>query len=446
MNTVLKKAALAAAIMSAPFAASAANLVGGGASLPAVAYVGDGFTVPDPQARLSSSVLFAGINPGTGMPYNQVTVDGASIFGVYNQGANNASYCQTGSGTGKRVLLGAPNNGGTWSADGACGDYSATPLGFSAQSGQEIPDFAGSDSPLTADDIATFNGGTRDTARTNLVQVPALGAYIGLPLQMDGGFVKPDLSEDDVCGIFSGEYQSWADLSGNYANQPINVVYREDGSGTVFAFTQYLANTCNGRTLNNNVTLSSDFFLTSENYVEALNTLLPGEDPSDLYAVATPAEGNGGIIAEVQANTWSIGFANYSNIDAENTPNEILGYATINDNDPSDDASISVAPSDILLDTVLGDPGANGLPSTQSLASAGGTEVGCLAVVNPAIQLTQSYPIVAFTNLLTYTNNNPNAAAVEDLFEAVSDASSLPAGYAAVDAAAIDTVISTCIN
>lgn len=38
MNTIIKKATLAAAIISAPLAASAfTNLVGGGASLPALA-------------------------------------------------------------------------------------------------------------------------------------------------------------------------------------------------------------------------------------------------------------------------------------------------------------------------------------------------------------------------------------------------------------------------
>src|SRR5690606_30093623 len=36
MNAMIKKAALAAAIASAPFAASATDLVGGGASLPAL--------------------------------------------------------------------------------------------------------------------------------------------------------------------------------------------------------------------------------------------------------------------------------------------------------------------------------------------------------------------------------------------------------------------------
>ncbi|MBF5055957.1 hypothetical protein Y5W_01251 [Alcanivorax sp. 521-1] len=144
---------------------------------------------------------------------------------------------------------------------------------------------------------------------------------------------------------------------------------------------------------------------------------------------------------------WSIGYAGYAGIDAENQGGNTLGYAKIDNNDPASGGSISVGTGDILIDTVLGNPGANGLPTTQSLASAGGTEAECLAVVEPAIQLTQTYPIVAFTNLLTYTENNPSATAVEDLFEEVtSGSSSLPAGYARINSTDVGNIISSCIN
>ena len=61
MKTIIKKAALATAIISAPLAASATDLVGGGASLPALAYVGDDFTTTNPQSRLSTN---AGLDAG----------------------------------------------------------------------------------------------------------------------------------------------------------------------------------------------------------------------------------------------------------------------------------------------------------------------------------------------------------------------------------------------
>lgn len=426
MNAKLKKAVLAAAILSTPFAVSAANLVGGGASLPSVAYVGDGFTVLDPQARLSSSVLFAGINPGTGIPYNQVTVDGTSIFGVYNQGANNASYCQTGSSTGKRVLLSAADE----IASGSCKDYSDSPDGFSGPNA--LPDFAGSDAPLTAGDISKFIDPTDgyQSQRTNLVQVPALGAFLGLPVNIQDGsgnaITNVDLDTAEVCSVFDGSAKVWSDV-GVSSSQQIKVVYRSDGSGTTFAFTQYLAANCN---------IPATTFQTEELYSDAISLGVYG-------GREVGGSGNGGVIDAVTSTPGAIGYANFSNVAAE--PG--LAYALVEGHDPDNGGSINVDPSDILIDIVLGDPDAvTGLPTTQSLASAGGTEVGCLAVVNPAIQLTQSYPIVAFTNLLTYTNSNPNAVAVEDLFDAVSDATGLPAGYAAIDSAVIDNIISTCIN
>jgi len=436
MNTILKKAALAAAIASAPFAANAADLFGGGASLPAIAYVGDSFTNFDPQARFSTTdttLLPMGMDSSAGVEAVN------SIFSAYKASTtNNASYCQTGSGTGKRVLLGAANNGGTWSAAGNCGDYDDTPEGFSAPSGQVIPDFAGSDAPLTTADITTFTGGPRQSARTSLTQVPALGAFIALPLNVSTADNKPPLTTNQVCGIFAGVYQNWNQIDPDLGNHAINVVYREDGSGTVFAFTQYLAANCNGETIGN-VTLPGNFFNTEEEFENALPVA-----PASMYAASTPASGNGGIIDAVNANEWSIGFANYSNVAAESGMN----YARIRignvDHDPASGGAIIVADADILIDQVLGANGGNGLPTPQPVT--GLTVDNCLAVVNPAIQLEQSYPIVAFTNLLTYTNNNPNATAVEGLFTAVSNASGLPAGYAALSSNKIDNVINTCIN
>ena len=83
MKTIIKKAALAAAIISAPLAASATDLVGGGASLPALAYVGDNFTVTNPRSRLSTDAgLFAGFDSSFN-PYQQTTITSGSIFDAF---------------------------------------------------------------------------------------------------------------------------------------------------------------------------------------------------------------------------------------------------------------------------------------------------------------------------------------------------------------------------
>ncbi|MBL7252525.1 PstS family phosphate ABC transporter substrate-binding protein [Alloalcanivorax marinus] len=435
MKTIIKKAALAAAIISAPLAASATDLVGGGASLPALAYIGDGFTTTNPESRLSTDAgLFAGFDP-TFTPYQQVGVTSGSIFAVF-QGANpshTASYCQTGSGTGKRVLVGVSG----FSADGDCRDYSASPVGFSAPAGQSRPDFIGSDAPLTADNVDDFVNGP-NTAGDGIFQMPALGALIALPVNLIGSS-RPDLSNQQVCEIFSGISQTWNDVDSSLPTQPIHVIVRQDTSGTVFAFTQYLAATCNG-----NFGLASNFFKTSESFTAAISPA----NPASLYANYSEESGNAGVVSGVGANSWSIGFANLANVlDASQD------YADVNSTDPATVTSVNYGTGDLLADTVLGDVDPNtGLPQTQPVSdipvSNPNTPDGCVNVIDPAAQLNQGYPIAAVTNLLGYTANNADPQALRALArEVVNGSGSLPTGYVRLGTAnAMDQLAGTCIN
>jgi len=436
MNAKLKKAVLAAAIMSTPLAASATDLIGGGATLPAVAYVGDDFTLTDPQARLSSN---ANLDPGAG--FFDAFLGQDSIFDVFEQNnlSHTASYCQTGSSTGKRVLLSAVDE----IASGDCKDYSDSPDGFSGPNA--LPDFVGSDAPLTADDISKFTDSTNgyQSQRTNLVQVPALGAFLGLPMNVRDGSGNPitsiDLSTDDVCAIFDGSATHWNLLPDANVNSTdeIKVVYRSDGSGTTFAFSQYLASSCNSGLL--------PTFTTQELYSDAISLTVYGSR-------SVGGSGNGGVIDAVTSTPGAIGYANFSNVAVE--PG--LAYATVEGHDPANGGNITVPASDILIDQVLGDnDSVTGLPSPELLQPASLRE-GCLAVVDPAVQLEQVYPIVAFTNLLTYTENNNDPAATQALFTEVTHGTrdpvtdepvyDLPVGYARVDSASVSSIISSCIN
>ena len=440
MKTIIKKAALAAAIISAPLAASAADLVGGGATLPALAYIGNGFI--DPQgtgvdARLSTN---AGLDAGqdaSNNNYVSANVTAGSIFAAFQTASRTASYCQTGSGTGKRVLVGA----NSLNANGDCRDYSASPVGFSAPGSQTDPDFVGSDAPLTADDVADFLNGPRAN-RQDLVQVPALGALIALPLNLGDDVFgnpisRPNLSNAQVCDIFSGDATSWDQINPTWPSQPINVVYRSDGSGTTFAFTQYLAANCNG---------SQVIFNTDEDFAAAA--------PVGDYAVGTPASGNGGIITEVSSTDWSVGFANLANVLEE----QGLDYADVEGEDPAqttqiqydpNDAEDPLAPGDLYFGKVLGNVDPNtGLPQVQNVS---GIDSNCVLVIDPAAQLTGAYPIAAVTNLLTYTDGNTDPQALENLVDTVlvddNGTSTLPTGFArlAVGATASSTAAS-CIN
>jgi len=433
MKTIIKKAALAAAIISAPLAASATDLVGGGATLPALAYVGDDFTTTNPQSRLSTNQartgLFAGFD-STFTPYEQADVNSTSIFGVFQTPSNTASYCQTGSGTGKRVLVGSSS----LNADGDCRDYSASPVGFSAPAGQTDPDFVGSDAPLTADDVTDFLNGPRAN-RQDLVQVPALGALIALPLNLGNDIngnpiTRPNLSNAQVCDIFSGDATSWDQVNPAWPSQPINVVYRSDSSGTVFAFTQYLAANCN------------DTSTQPPTIIFNTGQIFPSVAPVGNYAVQTPASGNGGVINAVSNATWSVGFANLANVLAE----QGLDYADVEGEDPASTVQIAYGSNDLLTGQVLGNIDPNtGLPQVQNVS---GIDSSCVLVIDPAAQLTGAYPIAAVTNLLTYTDGNTDPQALKDLVDTVVNGSStLPTGFArlAVGATASSTAAS-CIN
>jgi len=425
MKTIIKKAALATAIISAPLAASATDLVGGGASLPALAYVGDDFTTTNPQSRLSTNAgLDAGLDSFNN-PYESIYVTADSIFGVFQNVSYTASYCQTGSGTGKRVLVGA----NALNADGDCRDYSASPVGFSALAGQTDPDFVSSGAPLTADEVIAFLNGPRAN-RQDLVQVPALSTLIALPLNLGNDVFgnpinRPNLSTAQVCDIFTGDATSWNQIKSTWPREPINVFYRSDRSGATFAFTQYLAAVCNG---------SQVIFNTHEDFATAA--------PVGAYAIATPTDGEFNITDQLSTTSWSIGYAGIGSVLAE----QGLDYADVEGEDPANTTHITYDSHDLLTGQVLGDINPfTGLPQPEPVS---GIDSNCLLVINPTAQLTGAYPIHAVINLLTYTDGHTDPEALEELVDTVVDGSStLPTGFArlAVGATASSTAAS-CIN
>ncbi|HIK73260.1 PstS family phosphate ABC transporter substrate-binding protein [Alloalcanivorax venustensis] len=431
MNTIIKKATLAAAIISAPLAASAfTNLVGGGASLPALAYVGDNFTTTDPRSRLSTddylTSLLAG-NDSVGNPYEQAVLAQGSIFDVFQNyhPGDYASYCQTGSGTGKRVLVGA----NSLNADGDCRDYNASPVGFSAPAGQTDPDFVSSGAPLTADEVIAFLNGPRAN-RQDLVQVPALSTLIALPLNLGNDVFgnpinRPNLSTAQVCDIFSGDSTSWDEIDPTWPREPINVFYRSDRSGATFAFIQYLAAVCND---------SQVIFITHEDFATAA--------PVGDYAIATPTDGEFNITDQLSTSSWSIGYAGIGSVLAE----QGLDYADVEGEDPADTTQIAYGSNDLLTGQVLGDINPfTGLPQPEPVS---GIDSNCLLVINPTAQLTGAYPIHAVINLLTYTDGHTDPQALEELIETVVDGSSiLPTGFARLTVGATaSATAASCIN
>ena len=101
-------------------------------------------------------------------------------------------------------------------------------------------DFAGSDAPLKAKDIADMPG--------PVVQMPSVGGAVVVAYNVPGVPTGLKMSGDEIAAIFMGTIKTWNDPK-LVAENPgvklpatrINVAHRSDGSGTTNIFTTYLS-------------------------------------------------------------------------------------------------------------------------------------------------------------------------------------------------------------
>ncbi|HEY0183367.1 MAG TPA: substrate-binding domain-containing protein, partial [Rhodopila sp.] len=103
-------------------------------------------------------------------------------------------------------------------------------------------DFAASDAALSAAQISSFTS----LYGYPIVQIPTMGTPITIPFNISSKTTNGSvtLTNDDVCGIFSGKITNWSGVSTHPTTAAIKVAYRADGSGTSFLLTQHLAATC----------------------------------------------------------------------------------------------------------------------------------------------------------------------------------------------------------
>src|SRR5258707_11114813 len=99
-------------------------------------------------------------------------------------------------------------------------------------------DFGASDAPLTPEQAAACNG---------CVQIPWALTATGLGFHLDG-VKKLNLSGPVIAGIYFGKITKWNDQKIKKLNPgvhlpgtPITPVFRSDGSGDTYAFTNYLS-------------------------------------------------------------------------------------------------------------------------------------------------------------------------------------------------------------
>lgn len=393
-------------------AAGATNLVGGGATLPAIGYTGSA-TFPLP----------AGTGP--------ITPGGGSLFGVYNAASGNTStYCPIGSGGGKKVLAG--NDSANFQVNLACGPTTtpATPQGFGG-SGLAQADFAASDAPMSSSEFANYRLGHGST--TQPVQLPAIAGSIAVVFKKSG-VSSLTLSEAQICGVFSGQITDWNQLVSTTSG-PIRVVFRSDNSGTSFSFLNHLSAVCPTNkiaagtvaNLPNGTAFAFDF-KTSQTFsgVDTAGQPTGASAYVNAYAVKLGASGNAGITTAVNDSLvdGSIGYA-----EAANGINAPAAFASVKNShsgltvNPSTGfgptaLAVSLSYDQSISDSVtVSDPVTHlpigGRPILQPLP----TTSQCIAVVNPSdyADPVSGYPILAVTYLLANAQSNANVAAVRGL-------------------------------
>ena len=205
--------------------------------------------------------------------------------------------------------------------------------------------FSGSDDSLSATDVSTAKGST--LGNNPLVQFPGLITAIAVPFNpaanwtphgvaVGGASSQVQLSTNTLCGIFTGKITTWNHALITKDNRgvrlgtgQIKVVYRHDGSGSTFLFTNALLNQCgtpahrtksqfpvpaqwltdNGLVANP----SAPFYRSGTSFF--INVFNAGHLPANFYndnsgasGVTGGASGSGGVKSIILATTGSIGY------------------------------------------------------------------------------------------------------------------------------------------
>jgi ABC-type phosphate transport system substrate-binding protein len=122
--------------------------------------------------------------------------------------------------------------------------------------GANSVDYGASDAVLSASQISGWaTSAVGQSVAGDLIQLPSMGVGIAIPvvnskLVANGGIT---LTDNDLCGIFSGKITNWNQTSAygtgkmagtTLAAGAITVVYRSDGSGTSFLLLNHFSSAC----------------------------------------------------------------------------------------------------------------------------------------------------------------------------------------------------------
>jgi phosphate transport system substrate-binding protein len=144
-------------------------------------------------------------------------------------------------------------------------------------------DFGASDGPMSDEQLAQ--------SKTKILHIPTVLGAVVPAYNVPGITGEIKFTPEALAGIFLGRITNWNDPAVakvnpgvNFPNQPIIVIYRSDGSGTTFIFTDYLSK------------ISKDWS----------NTV--GKGTSVSWKNGMGGKGNEGVAGQIRQLTGSIGY------------------------------------------------------------------------------------------------------------------------------------------
>jgi phosphate transport system substrate-binding protein len=371
--------------------------VAGGATLPALGYEGLGAKTNNPSTPAAGSVF----------GYYQSVLSGDNTV---------IQYCQTGSGTGKKIFNGTIANG----VNLACAAIGQPPVGFGApQSGTGFPiswpDVAGSDSPMSESEYSTFttNRGTTGNG-TEATELPEIAGAIAIFYNNpDTGSTQIHLTDANICGMVLGTITNWSQLG--FPSRPLSFTYRSDGSGTTFGFSNHLSAVCGSASITNTQQFTGTAAVCSVSPFCVVNTA-----PACSIVGGCGASGNQGVANLIAANVGAIGYVEAANAhDSLNTAKGI-NFALVNGKDPIKNLPESVAKlngsTSVAKDSVV--VITQGKEATTTALSPAAKHAGCVLLVKPSAyaKITTGYSIFAVSyQLYAYDGNGANNAKLRTL-------------------------------
>ena len=222
---------------------------------------------------------------------------------------------------------------------------------------EKTVDFGGTDAPMTDEALAAVQNG--------IMHIPTVLGAVVMTYNLPGVNTELKLTPEAISGIYLGTVKNWNDPAiastnpdVNLPANPITVVYRSDGSGTTFVYTDYLS-------------------AVSPDWQQKV-----GKGTSVSWPTGIGAKGNEGVTGQVKQTPYAIGYVE-------------LIYAKQN--------NLAVA-------AVRNSAGSFVAPSLDSITAAAASTAGKMpedlrvSIVNPPGAT--AYPVASFTYLLVYKDQN----------------------------------------